>query len=521
MDLNTEVKKLLHNIGPGRMRSTAYDTAWVARLVELDESIGFQALEWLREHQLPDGSWGAKAPHYHHDRLICTLAAMSVLGRWGNDQDLDRLRRARIAMDRATKGVGADMVGETIGFEMVVPSLLGEVNELGILRRQSDTRLIDMIFPGRYSHDVKIDEETGIRNQNGMLGRLVYGREAKLKALPKGRINRHFTHAFSAEMAGTDGIHILDLDQIQESNGSVGHSPAATAHFVVYGRKGDPAALDYLKKIASDQGSTGGIPDVAPFDVFERGWSLWNLALVGDLDDEIVALSQPHLDFLEAGWNPGRGIGFGVEYTPKDSDCSSLTYEVLTKFGRTLDTEALLWYEEDEYFRCFAHEANPSISVNIHMLGGLREAGFDPKHPSVEKIHSFMLRTRFADSFWLDKWHSSPYYPTSHAIIIANNYLHELIEPAIDWLVQTQNPDGSWGFYMPTAEETAYSLQALMVCKHSGKAIPADIISRGLRWLREHTEPPYPPLWIGKCLYSPTLAIRSAILSALMLGEQE
>jgi hypothetical protein len=34
-------------------------------------------------------------------------------------------------------------------------------------------------------------------------------------------------------------------------------------------------------------------------------------------------------------------------------------------------------------------------------------------------------------------------------------------------------------------------------------------------------DPPYPPLWIGKSLYSPGLVVRSAILSALSMGLQE
>jgi hypothetical protein len=33
-------------------------------------------------------------------------------------------------------------------------------------------------------------------------------------------------------------------------------------------------------------------------------------------------------------------------------------------------------------------------------------------------------------------------------------------------------------------------------------------------------DPPYPPLWIGKSLYSPILVIRSAILGALAIASQ-
>jgi halimadienyl-diphosphate synthase len=37
----------------------------------------------------------------------------------------------------------------------------------------------------------------------------------------------------------------------------------------------------------------------------------------------------------------------------------------------------------------------------------------------------------------------------------------------------------------------------------------------GRNWLEEHMDKPYPPLWIGKCLYSPTLVVRSAVIGAM------
>ncbi|CNN33731.1 cyclase [Mycobacterium tuberculosis] len=37
--------------------STAYDTAWVAKLGQLDDELSDLALNWLCERQLPDGSW--------------------------------------------------------------------------------------------------------------------------------------------------------------------------------------------------------------------------------------------------------------------------------------------------------------------------------------------------------------------------------------------------------------------------------------------------------------------------------
>lgn len=59
--------------------STAYDTAWVAKLGQLDDELSDLALNWLCERQLPDGSWGAEFPFCYEDRLLSTLAAMISL----------------------------------------------------------------------------------------------------------------------------------------------------------------------------------------------------------------------------------------------------------------------------------------------------------------------------------------------------------------------------------------------------------------------------------------------------------
>jgi len=93
------------------------------------------------------------------------------------------------------------------------------------------------------------------------------------------------------------------------------------------------------------------------------------------------------------------------------------------------------------------------------------------------------------------------------------------MEDAVEWLLRTQNVDGSWGTYLPTAEETAYAIQALWIWNEHAARVPKDALRDGARWLQEHMDPPYPPLWIGKCLYNPNLVIRSAVVSALALAQ--
>jgi halimadienyl-diphosphate synthase len=327
-------------------------------------------------------------------------------------------------------------------------------------------------------------------------------------------ISRDVTMAFSSEMAGTDGKHMLDIENLQESNGSVGLSPSATAYFATYIKKGDAASIRYLRNVATQD---GGMPNVAPFDVFEIAWSLWNLSLNPDL----ISLPKlmPHVEFLSKAWEPRRGVSFATNYSVKDSDDTVITYSTLLRFGIEKDLASILAYEEKDHFRCFDLEVNPSISANIHILDALRQAGLSRKILSIQKILQFIEKAKGSNSYWVDKWHASAYYPTAHAVMACAGFEDDMVRDSVEWILKTQNTDGSWGTYIPTAEETAYALQALWVWNEKAARIPKSVFKNGARWLQDHLDPPYPPLWIGKCLYTPRLVIRSAVISALSLTQ--
>jgi halimadienyl-diphosphate synthase len=256
---------------------------------------------------------------------------------------------------------------------------------------------------------------------------------------------------------------------------------------------------------------------VAPFDVFEIAWSLWNLGLNPDL--EITSKLKPHIEFLSKAWQPRRGVSFATDYSVKDSDDTVITYSALLRFGIEKDLGSVLAYEEKDHFRCFDLEVNPSISANIHILDALRQSGLTEKNSSIQKIFAFLKKSKSGNSFWVDKWHVSPYYPTAHAVIACAGFENDLVADSVEWLLQTQNTDGSWGTYLPTAEETAYAMQALWKWNEKAARIPKSVFKNGARWLTEHADQPYPPLWIGKCLYNPRLVIRSAVISALALTQ--
>jgi halimadienyl-diphosphate synthase len=487
MNLTEEFCNLLKVVGTSVITSSAYDTGWVARLAGIDDELSQRAMAWLYKHQLEDGGWGCKEIVYGHDRFICTLSAMLALAEYNRSDS--RLDLALKALTRYVPKLRLDPAGATVGFELLVPTLLTQAINAGF-----DLRSV-----------------TGDPLIRGMAN----ARTAKLNALAGHKITRLVTPAFSTEMVGED-LHLLDIDNLQDADGAVGGSPSATAFFALNVKPADPKALAYLRRRGNED---GGLPYVGPIDIFEPSWVLWNLALTetDDLNLEIM----PHLDFLEKHWTP-KGVASITTLGFKDGDDTSMSYETLAHFGRSVDPAGLFHYEMEDHFRCYELEADASTSTNIHALSALRAAGCGPKHRAVKKALSFLRRTRTGGLFWFDKWHSSPYYPTAHAIMALAHYDDTLLTDALYWTINTQRPDGSWGFYdIPTAEETAYCLQTLILSRRNGYGVPEEAIIRGSEWLREYHDGPYLPLWIGKSLYCPQLVVRSAVLSALMLIEQE
>jgi halimadienyl-diphosphate synthase len=497
MSISDDFKSLLTEVGTGHVSITAYDTAWVARLIDVDSELANRALHWLCEHQLPDGSWGVAEPHYYHDRVISTLSAMIALTQRGRRrQDRAQIRKGLEALDTITGNATGALTSSgdmsTVGFEMIVPTLVSEAERLGIIKQQGDRIL-------------------------GRLGRL---RQEKMAKLAGRKISRHITAAHSAEMAGRDGLHLLDVQNLQEANGSVSNSPAATAYFSACVNPGEGNALAYLRQVIDTR--EGAAPSFAPFDIFERAWVLWNIALAkAQRDPGILAACQPHLDYLHSSWRQGQGLGFSAECSLTDGDDTSVCFEVLSEFGCAPDVEAVLSYEDERWFRCYGLEVNPSVGVNIHALGALRAGGHTGAHPGVRKALDFIRGQRTPNGYWLDKWHVSPYYTAAHAVILCRGFDDALCQESVDWMLRTQQADGAWSSNgLPTAEETAYCIQALCMWRAHGGKVPRGRIEQARFWLRENSLPPYPPMWIDKSLYCPELLVKSAVLSALALSEE-
>lgn len=491
MDIQKEIKQTLKVMGKGKaeISPSVYDIAWIARLNEEGIPMGTRALEWLRDNQLEDGSWGEAHIPYNHERLVNTLAASVSIARQKDQKDKQRLGKAKTAIAKYSKGVAEETIGETIGFEMIVPTLLKDAKELNLIQGSSP-----------------------------YLDKLTKKRNAKIAALPNGFVNRNSTVIFSAEMIQESENSLLDVDNMIEANGSIGCSPAATVWFFKHAQNSSQdLTLNFLKKVVEDNEMA---PYIVPIDVFETAWSLWNIALIDGLSEDILAQCRPLLDFLESQWSL-QGLSAVSEFPVPDGDTTAMVHEVMTKFGRPIDLAGLLSFRAQSHFYCYRIESDPSISTNVHVLSALYQAGLPKTDPSVEIVREFLRKSRTSNSHWNDKWHISPYYTTSHGIIASLGYDPDMAQVAVEWLINTQAKSGGWGKYLPTAEETAYAIQALVIWKRYGGHVPNEVLIRGKAWLEEHAEDSQPFLWIGKSLYKPNLVIRTAILSALALADQE
>lgn len=79
------IRAALKSMGDGEISISAYDTAWVALVKNVDGGDGPQfplSIDWIVQNQLPDGSWGDDTFFFVQDRVINTLACIIALKSW-------------------------------------------------------------------------------------------------------------------------------------------------------------------------------------------------------------------------------------------------------------------------------------------------------------------------------------------------------------------------------------------------------------------------------------------------------
>ncbi|MEA2639739.1 MAG: hypothetical protein QOF51_1133, partial [Chloroflexota bacterium] len=491
-DLLAEIDELLASLGEGVMSETAYETASLMRLARpgVPDAPGFpRAIEWLLANQHDDGSWGSDVP-IAKDRLISTLGAILAMATGPQHYDAADVasRRAVVYLNRILPDLRSDP-SDTVGFELIIPELVRQARQLDLRLPYEAWRFVDAI------HDDKLRRIPPIA---------VYGGPTPL------------TH--SLEYLGDRLIPGL-ASRCQFANGSYGVSPSATAF--VYAVQPDARSWQYLERVAATK-TSGGIPYVHPFEMFETGWVLYYLApIVHDHEAAHAAVQR-----LQQGWT-SAGAAWTAESTVTDADDTAVAAIVLAGYKYAVDPNTFALFESDEHFLTFALERSPSVTTNAHVLSALRLFSPTPdRRRAILKITQYLRQAREPAGYWLDKWHVSPFYATGEAIAgLAGlaGLASETIRPAIQWILEQQHESGAWGFGEGTQEETAWSVQALLTAMGADAAlIPmvADALRNGTAYLRDGLDQrDYPALWVGKTLYTPPTIVRAVILSVLLRYE--
>ena len=474
---------------PG-ITGVAYDTAWLAGLpAEPDRRTGRfpTTLRWLADNQLADGSWGS-AVRYEHDRILCTLAAVAPLAEFGRRAEDHR------AVDAGTRylwqhGHLLDREPvELVGFELLLPALVQRAREAG----------------------VAVPPHLDIYRAQ---------RARKLDLIPASALySPRATVVHSLEFLG-ERADPARLAAAQGDNGAIGNSPAATAFFLTQTEHTNHRALSYLQSTLDHSGGATA-PVLHPCETFELLWAAYHLFLGGASSQRLLRPAERRRlarDLAHAG------VSLSPTFPIPDADDTAVALLLLHDMGERVDPTVLKAFEApDGSFVSFPYERHSSVGVNLHVLHALaRVPGYPNAEAAIERILSY-LADQHNGLYWLDKWHISPLYATAHAVCVLEDLapaqrwrVTHLVNRSREWLRQSQNDDGSWGFYgLPTAEETAYGLLALVGSLEEADRVRCQLAANYLAAARSKNVS-HPPLWIDKCLYIPPLVVHAAIEAAL------
>jgi len=495
IDYQTVAVDWIHHLD-NRLSPSAYDTAWMARVRdEGGESARWPDLiNWLVENQHVDGSWGGKI-FYVHDRILCTLAALLAL----KENHVDRT--APQIIEHGERFVWNNMhrlhtdLMDLAGFEILLPTLIEDAHELGL-----------NVPPHNYGY--------------GTI------RDTKLSKIPMELMTSPEV-SLSNAMEYRKGADVLSILQaLQGANGAISNSPSTTSYLAIMSENQNKAALDWLQSV-KNRGY--GIPDFHPWTDFEIAWFMQHLSYSGLSLQNFHDL--PVWQTLQSDLTP-QGISIHPTYSIRDGDTTAVSIHVLRQAGFDVDPRILHTFEhpENRTFLTFFFERNMSVITNVHALEALSLLS---DYPERELVWNTVVRSILAlqkyQTFWVDKWHASPFYASAHTLIALMNVGElQLLEYShfIDWLHNTQHNDGSWGYFgIGTQEETAFAVLTLMHYHELVRKIDFDLVHRGMEYLyrAQDAHLPYEELYIGKVLYAPIDVINALIFAAkiryeMMLG---
>lgn len=517
----------------GQVSPSIYETG---RLVALAPWLAGhdRRVRYLLESQRSDGAWGAPDGY----ALVPTLSAVDALS--------SVLRDGRRAASRGTRDV--DVAGTAAGLGRVLPGLARGLRRLpaaAVPDMPASDLIVGALVESINEHlgALATDPESGLApSALGERLPLPAGMDAtrlgKVRtALEMGAaVPEKVLHALEVANGLARGARTVR----PASTGAVGASPAATAAWLDERAAHDPRhpARVFLETVVSDH--EGLAPCGIPITVFERAWVVSFLARAGLAPQVPASL----LGGLDAALGP---VGTpAAEGLPADADTTSATLYALGLLGVPRPPDVLWSYETDTHFCTWPDEEGFSVTVNAHVLEAFGlylhavEQGRAPRSAAagryaatVAKLVALICERQEADGSWTDRWHASPYYATMCCTVALGHFggpeAAEALRRARAWTLDTQRPDGSWGRWGGTPEETAYAIHILLSGKPSNGTVQtvkrlAESVTSGCKFLPRPDQlgngrVEGPALWHDKDLYAPTAIIHAAVLAAHRLAE--
>jgi squalene-hopene/tetraprenyl-beta-curcumene cyclase len=142
----------------------------------------------------------------------------------------------------------------------------------------------------------------------------------------------------------------------------------------------------------------------------------------------------------------------------------------------------------------------PSADVTAHVLEMLANEGF-AADPRAARARAWLLREQEADGSWFGRWGANYIYGTGAAVpALVRAGIPVTAEPirrAVRWLEQHQSPDGGWGEDLRSYDDPAWAGRGVSTASQTAWALLAlievgetsDAIERGIDWLVQTQRP--------------------------------
>ncbi|KAK4731943.1 hypothetical protein R3W88_024931 [Solanum pinnatisectum] len=365
------VRLMVQSMDDGEISVSAYDTAWVALVKDINNNPQFPScIEWIANNQLVDGSWGDKFIFLAHDRIINTLACVIALKSWNVHHHKSELGMSFIKENLSKIG-DENTEHMPIGFEVAFPSLI----EIG--------RNIGIHIP---------DDSLVLRD--------IYDkRKLKLTRVPRDIMHKVPTPLlFSLE--GIPDLEWQKLLVLQCADGSFLFSPSSTAF--AFMQTQDHNCLNYLTNIVHK--FNGGVPNVYPVDLFEHIWIIDRLQRLG-ISRYFEAEIKECLNYVNRYWT-NEGICWAKNSRFQDIDDTAMGFRLLRLHGYVVSADVLKNFERSKgEFFCFVGQSSEAVTIMFNLFRASQLMFPEEKIlDDAKKFSSKFLQEKRSQNQLIDKW---------------------------------------------------------------------------------------------------------------------